>query len=375
MSETVAAGGPPEQEAFLQLRDVAKNLGGNPVLAGVSLDVFEGDLLGLLGPSGSGKTTLLNIIGGFTDLDAGSVRIAGQDLTALPPHRRDIGITFQKYALFPHLTVFDNIGFGLRQRKVAAPELRQRVGEMLAVLGLTGLAGRYPRSLSGGEQQRVALARALAVRPRLMLLDEPLANLDAALRQRVRFEIREILRSTGVTSIFVTHDQDEAFALCDRVAVLRGGRIQQIGTPAELIYQPANAFVARFIGSPNVFEASVQHYDAQTQSIRFVRDRFTGAACVRAPLTPGTRVEVFVRPDEVVIARADDVQPAKFRVKDWVHLVSGREAWIEGPITLRARLPSEATHLERGAAVIPSWRPERAHAFAIEPAPPAAATT
>jgi ABC-type Fe3+/spermidine/putrescine transport system ATPase subunit len=363
----VAADALPGRASFLQLRDVAKTLGGRAILDGVSLDVGEGDLLGLLGPSGSGKTTLLNIIGGFTDPDGGSVSIAGQDLTNLPPYRRDIGITFQKYALFPHLSVFDNIAFGLRQRRIGKTGLDQRVRTILPVLGLTGLEGRMPRSLSGGEQQRVALARALVVRPRLMLLDEPLANLDAALRQRVRFEIREILRSTGVTSIFVTHDQDEAFALCDRVAVLRSGRIQQIGTPAELIAFPENAFVAGFIGSPNVFRATVQRYDAGRRCIRFDSDGFSGEAGARTKLAQGTPVDIFVRPDEVVLAPGDP--GSGFRIKDWIHLGSGREAWIEGPIKLRARLPSEAMELERGAPVTPSWRIDRAHAFAVQPPP------
>jgi ABC-type Fe3+/spermidine/putrescine transport system ATPase subunit len=332
------------------------------VLDHVDLEVAKGDLLGLLGPSGSGKTTMLNIIGGFLSPDSGTVRIAGQDIVGLQPHRRDIGITFQGYALFPHLTVFDNVAFGLKQRGAPKPDIKSRVAEMLALLGLSGYETRLPRALSGGEQQRVALARALVVRPRLMLLDEPLANLDAALRHRVRFEIREVLRRTQVTSIFVTHDQDEAFALCDRVAVLNQGRIQQIGTPADLILEPANAFVAGFIGSPNMLTGRTMSYDEDSQRATVDINGFTHAVNCRTRVAPGTPLTIFVRPEEVTISPATS-GGGPFQVKDWVYLGSGREMWVDGPAPLRVRLPNDAQGYERGERVTLSWRPERAHAF------------
>jgi len=353
-----ADGSPPH----LELRGVCKTLGGRTVLDHVDLEVAKGDLLGLLGPSGSGKTTMLNMIGGFLSPDSGTVRIAGQDIVGVQPHRRDIGITFQGYALFPHLTVFDNVAFGLKQRGAPKPDTKSRVTEMLALLGLSGYETRLPRALSGGEQQRVALARALVVRPRLMLLDEPLANLDAALRHRVRFEIREVLRRTQVTSIFVTHDQDEAFALCDRVAVLNQGRIQQIGTPADLILEPANAFVAGFIGSPNMLTGRTMSYDEESNRATVDINGFTYAVNCKTRVAPGTPLTIFVRPEEVTISPATS-GGGPFQVKDWVYLGSGREMWVDGPAALRVRLPNDAQGYERGERVTLSWRPERAHAF------------
>jgi len=356
-----ADGSPPH----LELRGVCKTLGGRTVLDHVDLEVAKGDLLGLLGPSGSGKTTMLNIIGGFLSPDSGTVRIAGQDIVGLQPHRRDIGITFQGYALFPHLSVFDNVAFGLKQRGAPKPDIKSRVTEMLALLGLSGYETRLPRALSGGEQQRVALARALVVRPRLMLLDEPLANLDAALRHRVRFEIREVLRRTQVTSIFVTHDQDEAFALCDRVAVLNQGRIQQIGTPADLILAPANAFVAGFIGSPNMLTGHAMSYDEESKRATVDINSFTHAVNCKTRVAPGMPLTIFVRPEEVTISPATSGS-GPFQVKDWVYLGSGREIWVDGPAALRVRLPNDAQGYERGERVTLSWRPERAHAFPVD---------
>ena len=345
----------------LELRGITKILGGKTVLNDINLEVARADLLGMLGPSGSGKTTILNIIGGFLAPDEGSVRIGGEDVVDLAPYHRDIGITFQGYALFPHMSVFDNVAYGLKQRKVDRDEIGQRVRRMLAMLGLGDFEKRYPKELSGGEQQRVALARSLVVRPRLMLLDEPLANLDASLRQRVRFDIRDILRQTQVTSIFVTHDQDEAFALCDRVAVLHGGRIQQLGTPAEILDSPANAFVAGFIGCPNIFAATVKAYRPGERLATVVKDDFECEVGCRLPVREGDGVTVFVRPEEVTFTPCDR---QGFAVRDWVHLGSGRELWVEGPVALRGRLPADEPTPGRGTAVRPCWMPQRAHAFA-----------
>jgi len=350
---------------MIKLSKVTKrysSLSDSAALDGVDLTIERGEFVAVMGPSGSGKTTMLNIVGGFLSPDSGTVRIAGQDIVGLQPHRRDIGITFQGYALFPHLSVFDNVAFGLKQRGAPKPDTKSRVTEMLALLGLSGYETRLPRALSGGEQQRVALARALVVRPRLMLLDEPLANLDAALRHRVRFEIREVLRRTQVTSIFVTHDQDEAFALCDRVAVLNQGRIQQIGTPADLILEPANAFVAGFIGSPNMLTGRTMSYDEDSQWATVDINGFTHAVNCKTRVAPGTPLTIFVRPEEVTISPATS-GGGPFQVKDWVYLGSGREMWVDGPAPLRVRLPNDAQGYQRGERVTLSWRPERAHAF------------
>jgi putative spermidine/putrescine transport system ATP-binding protein len=236
------------------LQNLTKLYGQNRVVDGVSLTVEEGELVALLGPSGCGKTTTLRMIAGFVEASAGRVLIGGNDVTDLPPYRRNTGMVFQGYALFPHMTVAGNIGFGLEMRKIAKAAAEVRIARALALVRLEHLADRYPRQLSGGQQQRVALARALVVEPEVFLLDEPLSNLDAKLRAEVRIEIRQLQKSLGLTTVFVTHDQEEALTLADRLVVMDRGVIQQIGTPAELYERPANAFVADFIGKSNFLE-------------------------------------------------------------------------------------------------------------------------
>jgi ABC-type Fe3+/spermidine/putrescine transport system ATPase subunit len=350
---------------FLELRHITKRFGSAVVLQGLDLVVGEADLLGLLGPSGSGKSTMLNIIGGFILPDAGTIRMGGEDIVGLPPHRRNIGITFQSYALFPHLSVYNNVAYGLVQRRVAKSDIALRVHSILELFGLDVHANRFPRSLSGGEQQRVALARALVVRPKLMLLDEPLANLDASLRQKVRFEIRRMLRSTNVTSVFVTHDQDEAFALCDRVAILNRGKIHQVGSPAEIVNEPADAFVAGFIGSPNHFRAKVSRVTADSQVGIEVNGFSAVARCCSRPAA-GTDIDVFVRPEEVRIEPLPNAAAVGgFRIADSVVLGSSREVSINGPIELRARVPLDDERFASGMPVAVSWNPQRAHAFEL----------
>jgi putative spermidine/putrescine transport system ATP-binding protein len=357
----------PASPHYLRLENVAISLGGRKVLDDINLALQKGELLGLLGPSGSGKTTLLNIIGGFLSPERGAVTIAGDDVLRLPPHRRDIGITFQHYALFPHLDVFDNVAYGLRQRGVARAEIEARVGAMLDRLALGDFRTRMPRALSGGQQQRVALARALVVRPRLMLLDEPLANLDAALRKQVRYEIREILRQSAVTSVFVTHDQDEAFSLCDRVAVLNGGRIAQTGTPVELIARPADAFVAGFVGDPNRFRARVTGADG-SGLLRIEANGFRAEA-EGSGLAAGAEVEVFVRP-EVIRLDAGSAGGGGFAIKDALHLSGGAEVLLSGPVSLRVRPAASDPIPPIGTRVSVSWRGSDAHAFAAPGAKP-----
>ena len=220
----------------------------------LDLDVPGGQLVSLLGPSGCGKTTTMRAVAGLLAPRAGRIVLGGEDITAMPAHRRDIGLVFQTYALFPHLSAFDNVAFGLRLRKVNAAELQRRTEEALASVNLAEFAQRAPGQLSGGQQQRVALARAFVIRPRLLLLDEPLSNLDAALRLEMRAEVRRLQRASGTTMLYVTHDQDEALALSDRIVVMRAGRIEQDATPAELYERPATPFVAAFMGYENLFE-------------------------------------------------------------------------------------------------------------------------
>jgi putative spermidine/putrescine transport system ATP-binding protein len=251
----------------LFLRGLAKRFGDVAALDGLSLEVGDGELMCLLGPSGCGKTTTLRLIAGFEEPSAGRVVLGGEDITALPPQRRGIGVVFQSYALFPHLTVAENVGFGLKMRRWAKNEIAARVEETLRLVQLAEVGARLPRQLSGGQQQRVALARALAIQPGLLLLDEPLSNLDAKLRDETREEIRRVQRKVGITTIMVTHDQGEALAMGDRMAVLDRGRLMQVGTPAEIYQRPANPFVASFIGQSTLISGIVIEMDGRLSRI------------------------------------------------------------------------------------------------------------
>jgi putative spermidine/putrescine transport system ATP-binding protein len=239
--------------SFLSLDDLTLAYGGQVAVNKLNLQVREGELLALLGPSGCGKTTTMRAIAGLLALQSGRITLAGQDITRVPANKREVGLVFQSYALFPHLSVYENVAFGLRLRQVSGPEMKRRVGEAIAMVGLTGFERRLPRELSGGQQQRVALARSVVVRPRLLLLDEPLSNLDARLRLEMRSELQRLQRDIGVTMLYVTHDQVEALALADRVVVMRAGRIAQQGTPADIYERPTSAFVAQFVGIDNLF--------------------------------------------------------------------------------------------------------------------------
>ena len=261
----------------------------------VTLDVRPGELIVLLGPSGCGKTTTLRMIAGFVPPSAGDIRLDGASIAALPPHRREMGIVFQSYALFPHLTVARNVAFGLEMRRMARAATQARVAEMLRLVKLEAFASRLPRQLSGGQQQRVALARALAIHPRVLLLDEPLSNLDAALRQEMAREIRILQRRGGITTIMVTHDQTEAMAMADRLVVMHEGRVQQIGTPEQVHSRPANPFVARFIGGSNIVGGAVGW--RSPCAARWHRDRAGQPLCrARGEAT------LAVRPDSVRLA-------------------------------------------------------------------------
>ena len=241
----------------IQLTNLTQRFGTTPVLNGVSLNIRSGEFFFLLGPSGCGKTTLLRIIAGFQAPDSGDLSLGGRRVNELPPHQRQVGMVFQHYALWPHLSVFDNVAYGLEVRKVPAAERRRRVDEGLELVQLGGLGARMPGELSGGQQQRVALARALVIRPAVLLLDEPLSNLDARLRLELRDEIRRIQEVTRVSTVYVTHDQREALAMADRVAVMQGGRVAQIGAPREIYTRPQSRFVAEFLGEVNWLDGTV----------------------------------------------------------------------------------------------------------------------
>ncbi len=275
----------------VELRGVIKRWDGFELR--VDLSVKDGEFLTLLGPSGCGKTTTLRIIAGLERPDSGEVLFSGRDVTGLRPYERNIGIVFQDYALFPHMTVFKNIAFGLEMRKLQRAEIERKVRWALELVGLSGLENRYPEQLSGGQQQRVALARALVVEPDVLLLDEPLSNLDAKIRERLRSEIRRIQHELGITTIYVTHDQEEAMAISDRIAVMNVGRIEQVGEPLELYYRPRTEFVARFLGMSNILELEAENGVARLGNIEF-RVGVEG------------KVRVFFRPESVLITEGKD---------------------------------------------------------------------
>ncbi len=264
----------------------------------VSLDIEPGELFFLLGPSGCGKTTLLRTIAGFSEPTSGRVFLDGRDITGLPPHRRDTGMVFQSYALWPHMTVAENVAFGLEMRKVRKDELRRRVAEALDIVQMSERADRRPNQLSGGQQQRVALARALVVHPRCLLLDEPLSNLDAKLRLEMRTEIRRICKSAGLTSVYVTHDQKEALSIADRLAVMRAGRIMQVGSPLDVYRNPSSEFVANFIGEANFLHGAL----APAANGRVTVQTEIGPVVGRAPAADapaGTLASLCVRPEAI----------------------------------------------------------------------------
>ena len=245
-----AASGSPEGTP-VSLRNLTRAFGATKALDGMSLDIAPGELVALLGPSGCGKTTALRIVAGFEFADSGEVLVNGKDVSGVPAAKRDMGMVFQSYSLFPNMSALDNVGFGLRMRKAAAAQRRRKAAELLDMVGLSAQAGQYPHQLSGGQQQRVALARALAIEPHVLLLDEPLSALDAKVRLQLREQIRTLQQRLGTTTIFVTHDQEEALSMADRVGVMRDGRLEQVADPSELYSRPATAFVAEFVGTMN----------------------------------------------------------------------------------------------------------------------------
>ncbi len=283
---------------MVELRDVTKRYGDLVANDHINLGIHREELMTLLGPSGCGKTTALRCITGHNIPDEGQVFIDGEDVTAVPTHKRNLGMVFQNFALFPHMTTFENVEFPLMIRGVPRDERRGRVGEALRLIRMEGYEGHYPRQLSGGQQQRVGLARALVYQPKVLLLDEPLSNLDAKLREEMRFEIKDLQTRLGITAVYVTHDQEEALALSDRVAIMNRGHIEQVGTPEDIYQEPQSRFVADFIGLSNFIEGTVSAFDGLGRAI------ISGeAGDLRIPssgdLTVGMKTLVFVRPNEI----------------------------------------------------------------------------
>jgi ABC-type Fe3+/spermidine/putrescine transport system ATPase subunit len=342
-------------------QDVTKSYDSIVAVKGLNLEIERGTLLALLGPSGCGKTTCLRMLGGFIEPTHGTIKLQGRDVTNVPPHKRNTAMVFQSYALFPHLNVFDNVAYGLRRQRVGRAELRRRVEEALELVRIRELEKRYPRALSGGQQQRVAVARALVLKPAVLLLDEPFSALDAQVRESTRVELRRIQQDTGITAMLVTHDQQEAMSVADKVLVMNQGHVEQTGTPVEIYDRPASRFVAEFIGSANIFEGVVRHAngggtDFQTDAGFIVRANAQNA------ITQGKGIAV-VRSEDIAVQSAGPAasgEPnqvgAKVAVSSFLGTVAqlvtrvpdGREIVVRGDRSLAAAYPV-------GAAVSLSW--------------------
>lgn len=295
------------EKSFIRFSHVTKKFGDFKALDDISLDIPKGCFTTLLGPSGCGKTTLMRQLAGFSEPDEGQIFVDGKLMNGLPPFRRNTPLVFQEYALFPHMTVYENISYGLRLRKMNKTEIDKKVRRMLEMFTLQGMEKRFPKELSGGQQQRVAFARALIMDEEILLLDEPLSNLDAKLRVDVRSELRQIQQQFGITVIYVTHDQDEALSMSDQIAVMRGGRIQQLGVPAEIYFHPKNHFVADFIGSVNFVEGTVVETSSGMIRVKWKSIEF--AVPYNGPAVhPGDTVEVVLRPEAILIAKGKEAK-------------------------------------------------------------------
>ena len=288
-----------EEKKLIEFRNIVKNFDGQIVLKGINLDIYENEFVTLLGPSGCGKTTLLRILGGFLEADEGKVIFDGEEISQKPPYERELNTVFQKYALFPHLSVYENIAFGLKIKKMSKDVIEQKVMKMLKLIGLEGYENKNTTLLSGGQQQRVAIARALVNEPKVLLLDEPLAALDLKLRKEMQYELKRIQQEVGITFIFVTHDQEEALTMSDTIVVMDKGKIQQIGKPEDIYNEPKNAFVADFIGESNILDGVM----LEDYKVKFFGRVFS---CVDKGFAPNEPVDVVIRPEDIDIVSADE---------------------------------------------------------------------
>jgi ABC-type Fe3+/spermidine/putrescine transport system ATPase subunit len=353
----------PSERGHLSLRGLSKTFGAVVAVDAVSLDAAPGEFLSLLGPSGCGKSTVLRMVAGLVEPDAGEVRLGGEDITRVAVHRRNVGLVFQSYALFPHMTVFENVAFGLRRRRVAAAELTPRVERALELVRLGPLGARYPRELSGGQQQRVALARALVTEPRVLLLDEPLSNLDALLRDEMRVEIKRLQERLGTTMIFVTHDQAEALILSDRVAVMEAGQVVQVGRPEEVYRRPATPFVARFLGRANFLGGVVSGRDGEGIAVA-LDGGLSVLAAARDGIAGGQRVQAAIRQESIRLRPAGAPAPDRpncFAASVVFHAFAGQShhyvIQLADGRELEVSSPGGEVPLPRGARVLAEWAP------------------
>ena len=348
----------------VRLTGITKRFGPLKAVDNVSLAIDEGELFTLLGPSGCGKTTLLRTIAGFYYPDAGEIRFGERVINEIPPNKRETGMVFQNYALFPHLSVFDNIAYGLRARKVPRREIDARVGAILESVQLDGLEDRPPGKLSGGQQQRVALARALVISPQILLMDEPLSNLDAKLRVNMREEIRRIQKRLGITTIYVTHDQEEAMAVSDRIAILNRGRLEQVGSPAEVYFRAESRFAAEFMGNSNIIELDVEGYDEASSTIAATANGWR--VSVRGARPAGGRIVVSVRPEWIRVvgaAQAGGENVLSGTVLSSTFLGSMIRYRVSGPegkgIVIEVHDPQEGCILPDGQTLYYQFLPDR----------------
>ena len=337
-----AASGSPDGTP-VSLRNLTRAFGTTKALDGMSLDIAPGELVALLGPSGCGKTTALRVVAGFEFADSGEVLVDGRDVSGVPAARRDMGMVFQSYSLFPNMNALDNVGFGLRMRKMGTAQRRSRAGELLEMVGLSAQAGQYPHQLSGGQQQRVALARALAIEPRVLLLDEPLSALDAKVRLQLREQIRTLQQRLGTTTIFVTHDQEEALSMADRVGVMRNGRLEQVAEPAELYSRPATAFVAEFVGTMNRLPGELAGPGTVTA---------LGVSCAVMEGAPTSGpVDVLVRPEGLTVTAAEGGNGI-VSSRTFLGAVTRLAVLLSGDTEVRVDVPSTvALTMQPGTAV------------------------
>ena len=328
---------------MVELRQITKRFGAFEALQCTNLEIKAGEFMTFLGPSSCGKTTCLRLISGFDAPTSGQIFIDGRDVTWDPPYRRDVNQVFQSYALFPHLTIYENIAFGLRMKRVSAPEIKKRVDRVIQMTSLEAFIDRKPAQMSGGQRQRVALARAIICEPKVLLLDEPLSALDAKLRAQMRIELKLLQKKLGITFIFVTHDQEEALAMSDRVAVINEGRVEQIGSVHEIYYQPATRFVASFIGETNIIQAEVIGTDA-THTLC----RLEGGLPLHIPISPtpvGSKILLSLRPEKIRLHRADprgmNSFPARITMEVFKGAVDDLTLVTEGGLELRALLAND----------------------------------
>ena len=352
----------------LVLRALTKHFGSAVAVDGIDLDVRPGEFLTLLGPSGSGKTTTLRIVAGFMAPTSGSIEIDGSDMTRVPPHRRDVGMVFQNYALFPHMTAAENVAFPLRMRRRPGAEIKKRVGEALDLVKLGSFGDRYPRQLSGGQQQRIALARAVVFEPRLLLMDEPLGALDRKLRESLQLEIIRVSRELGATVLYVTHDQEEALVMSDRIAIFSMGRIEQLGSGADLYDRPASLFVADFIGESNILRGryEVDGGAGGWMTRDETRWRVGAASAGRSDVASGAAAALVVRPERMRVladgATPDGLNTADATVDEVLYLGPDIKYQLALPwgqrISIREPRELDARELERGERVRIGWKVE-----------------